>query len=193
MNTETLLCRKSISHMTREQAFDFLTDMTKSASLLRHARTVELVMRAMARHFGEDEEQFGVCGLIHDADYEMYPNQHPAITVQKLEELGEVELAHAIKGHYTKWNVPRESMLDKCIVAADELTGFIYAAALIRPTKIDGMTAKSVLKKFKTKTFAASVDRDEVRKGAELIGWELRDLINFIIPVLQEHKEELDL
>ena len=179
--------------MTREQAFDFLTDMTKSASLLRHARAVELVMRAMARHFGEDEEQFGVCGLIHDADYEMYPNQHPAITVQKLEELGEVELAHAIKGHYTKWNVPRESMLDKCIVAADELTGFIYAAALIRPTKIDGMTAKSVLKKFKTKTFAASVDRDEVRKGAELIGWELRDLINFIIPVLQEHKEELDL
>ncbi len=177
--------------MTREQAYSFLSEMTKSESLLRHARTVELVMRAMARHFGENEEQFGICGLIHDADYEMYPDQHPAITVEKLEQMGEAALAHAIAGHYTKWNVPRESMMDKCIVAADELTGFIYAAALIRPTKIEGMTAKSVMKKFKTKTFAASVDRDEVRKGAELLGWELRELINFIIPVLQEHQEEL--
>jgi predicted hydrolase (HD superfamily) len=179
--------------MTREQAHDFLTSMTKTESLLRHARTVELVMRALARHFGEDEELFGVCGLLHDADYEMYPDQHPQVTVDKLEAMGETELAHAIKGHYTKWNVARNSLMDKCIVAADELTGFIYAAALIRPTKIEGMTAKSVLKKLKTKTFAASVDRDEVRKGAELLGWELRELINFIIPVLQAHQEELGL
>lgn len=179
--------------MTRAQAYEFLTEMTKSESLLRHARTVELVMRALARHFGEDEEKFGVCGLLHDADYEMYPVKHPSVTVAKLEKMGETELAHAIKGHYTKWNVPRNSLMDKCIIAADELTGFIYAAALIRPTKIEGMDAKSVLKKFKTKTFAASVDRDEVRKGAELIGWELRELIDFIIPVLEEHKEELGL
>jgi predicted hydrolase (HD superfamily) len=179
--------------MTREQAYSFLTEMTTSASLLRHARTVELVMRAMARHFGEDEEQFGICGLIHDADYEMYPEQHPNVTVEKLEQMGELELAHAIKGHYTKWNIPRISRMDKCIIAADELTGFIYAAALVRPTKIEGMTAKSVLKKFKTKTFAASVDREEVHKGAALIGWELRELIDFIIPVLQAHKEELEL
>ena len=179
--------------MTRDQAYDFLTEMTKSESLLRHARTVEIVMRALARRFEEDEEQFGICGLIHDADYEMYPEQHPKVTVEKLEQLGELALAHAIEGHYTKWGIPRESMMDKCIVAADELTGCIYAAALIRPTKIEGMTAKSVLKKLKTKTFAASVDRDEVQKGAELIGWELRDLINFIIPVLQAHKEELGL
>lgn len=179
--------------MTRAQAYDFLSEMTKSESLLRHARTVELVMRALARHFGEDEEKFGVCGLLHDADYEMYPDRHPHVTVEKLEKMGETELAHAIKGHYTKWNVPRNSLMDKCIIAADELTGFIYAAALIRPTKIEGMNAKSVLKKFKTKTFAASVDRDEVRKGAELLGWELRELIDFIIPVLEAHKEELDL
>ncbi len=179
--------------MTRDEAHALLTEMTQSESLLRHARTVELVMRAMARHFGENEELFGICGLIHDADYEMHPDQHPAVTVERLETMGEAELAHAIKGHYTKWGVPRESLLDKCIVAADELTGFIYAAALIRPTKIEGMTAKSVLKKFKTKTFAASVDREEVRKGAELIGWELRELIDFIIPVLQEHKEEIGL
>ncbi len=179
--------------MTRQEAYAILSEMTKSESLLRHARTVELVMRALARHFNEDEELFGVCGLLHDADYEMYPDRHPAVTVERLEQMGETELAHAIKGHYTLWNVPRNSMMDKCIVAADELTGFTYAAALIRPTKIEGMTAKSVLKKLKTKSFAASVDRQEVRKGAELIGWELRQLIEFIIPVLQEHKEELKL
>lgn len=175
------------------QAEEILRDMTKTTSLLRHARTVELVMRAMAQHFQEDEEKFAITGLLHDADYEKYPDQHPNVIVQQLREMGETEIAHAIAGHYTKWNVPRESLLDKCIVAADELTGFIYAAALIRPTKIVGMTAKSVLKKFKTKTFAASVDREEVRKGAELLGWELRELINFIIPVLEAHKEELEL
>ncbi|MBX2875726.1 MAG: HD domain-containing protein [Saprospiraceae bacterium] len=176
-----------------EQAEEILKDMTKTTSLLRHARTVELVMRAMARHFEEDEEKFAITGLLHDADYEKHPDQHPNVIVKQLNEMGEADIAHAIAGHYTKWNVPRESMLDKCIVAADELTGFIYAAALIRPTKIVGMKAKSVLKKFKTKTFAASVDRDEVRKGAELLGWELRELIDFIIPVLEAHKEELEL
>ena len=121
------------------------------------------------------------------------PEQHPNVIVQRLEDMGETAIAHAIAGHYTKWGVSRDSLLDKSIVAADELTGFIVAAALIRPTKLEGMGAKSVLKKFKTKTFAASVDRDEVRKGAELLGWELRTLIEFIIPVLYEHREELEL
>ena len=179
--------------INREEAYDLLADMTKSPSLLRHARTVELVMRALAQKFGEDEEKFGITGLLHDADYEMYPEKHPAVIVEKLEEMGEHEIAHAIKGHYTKWDVPRETLLDKSIIAADELTGFIVAAALIRPTRIEGLTAKSVLKKFKTKTFAATVDREEVRTGAALLGWELRELIDFIIPVLDENKEELDL
>ena len=179
--------------ITREDAYDILTDLTKSESLLRHARTVELVMEAMAKRFGEDEEKFRLTGLLHDADYEKHPDQHPGVIVEKLEQMGEHEIAHAIKGHYTKWDVPRQSMLDKCIVAADELTGFIVAAALVRPTKLEGLGAKSVLKKLKSKSFAASVDREEVRKGAELIGWELRDLIEFIIPVLQENKEELGL
>lgn len=179
--------------LTYEKADEILREMTKTTSLLRHARTVELVMRALARHFGEDEEKFAITGLLHDADYEKHPDQHPNVIVKQLNEMGETEIAHAIAGHYTHWGVPRETMLDKCIIAADELTGFIYAAALIRPTKIVGMTAKSVLKKFKTKTFAASVDREEVRKGAALIGWELRELIDFIIPVLEGHKEELEL
>jgi len=179
--------------LTYEKADGILREMTKTTSLLRHARTVELVMRALARHFEEDEEKFAITGLLHDADYEKYPDQHPNVIVQQLNDMGEPEIAHAIAGHYTHWGIARETMLDKCIVAADELTGFIYAAALIRPTKIVGMTAKSVLKKFKTKTFAASVDRDEVRKGAALLGWELRELIDFIIPVLEAHKEELEL
>lgn len=179
--------------MDREQAHRILSEMTESPALLRHARTVELVMRALARHFGEEEEKFGITGLLHDADYDKYPDQHPNLIVEKLRDMGQEEIAHAIAGHYTKWNVPRESLLDKCIVAADELTGFIYAAALIRPTRIEGMKAKSVLKKLKTKSFAASVDREEVRKGAALLGWDLRELIDFIIPVLQAHKEELEL
>jgi len=177
--------------MTRDKAYAILTEMTESESLLRHARTVELVMRALARHFGEDEEKFAVTGLLHDADYEKYPDRHPQVIVERLRAMGEEEIAHAIAGHYTVWNVPRRSLLDKCIVAADELTGFIYAAALIRPTKIEGMKVKSVTKKLKTKSFAATVDREEVRRGAELLGWELNDLIAFIIPVLQEHREEL--
>lgn len=179
--------------LSRQEAHQILTELTHSESLLRHARSVELVMRALARHFDEDEEKFAVVGLLHDADYEKYPDQHPGVIVKRLQDMGEAELAHAIAGHYTKWNVPRNSLLDKSIVAADELTGFIIAAALIRPTKIEGMNAKSVLKKLKTKSFAASVDREEVRKGAELLGWELRTLIEFIIPVLYDHREELAL
>jgi predicted hydrolase (HD superfamily) len=179
--------------MTRTEAREILFELTNTESLRRHARSVELVMEAMARHYGEDVETFAITGLLHDADYEKYPDRHPGVIVERLKKMGEHTIAHAIAGHYTKWNVERKSTLDKCIVAADELTGFIIAAALIRPTKVEGMTAKSVLKKLKTKTFAASVDREEVYKGAELIGWELRDLIEFIIPVLQEHKEELEL
>lgn len=179
--------------LTREKALEILQEMTQSESLLRHARTVELVMEALAHKLGEDPQKFAITGLLHDADYEKYPEEHPNIIVAKLEEMGETEIAHAIKGHYTKWNVPRNSQLDRCIVAADELTGFIVAASLIRPTKVEGMKAKSVLKKLKNAKFAASVDREEVRLGAELIGWELRELIDFIIPVLYENREELNL
>lgn len=179
--------------MTIEEAHSLLHEMTDGESLLRHARTVELVMRNLASHFGEDEEKFAITGLLHDADYEKYPDKHPSIIVARLKEAGEDEIAHAIAGHYTKWNVPRESLLDKCIIAADEITGFIVAAALIRPDRIQGLKVKSVMKKFKTKTFAASVDREECIAGAELIGWDLRQLIEFIIPVLDAHQEELRL
>lgn len=179
--------------MTRAAARELLHSMTETESLRRHARTVELVMAALARHYGEDEEKWAVTGLLHDADYEKYPEQHPQVIVNKLRDLGEDEIAHAIAGHYTKWEVPRVTLLDKAIVAADELTGFVVAAALIRPTKITGLKPKSVIKKLKTKTFAAKVDREEVYQGAELLGWDIRGLIGFIIEVLEGNKEELEL
>jgi predicted hydrolase (HD superfamily) len=179
--------------MNREAAQTLLFEMTQTDSLRHHARTVELVMEALAKHYGEDSEKWAVTGLLHDADYEQYPEQHPAVIVKKLEEVGETKIAHAIAGHYTHWNVPRNTLMDKAIVAADELTGFIVAAALIRPTKIEGLTAKSVLKKLKTATFAAKVNRNEVYTGAELLGWELPELITFIIAVLDKHKAELEL
>jgi len=179
--------------ITRAEAREILQSMTESPSLLRHARTVELVMEGLGKHFEGDPEKYAITGLLHDADYEKYPTEHPNVIVKHLRELGEDEIAHAIAGHYTKWDVPRNTMMDKCIVAADEITGFIVAASLIRPTRIVGMKVKSVMKKFKTSTFAASVDRDECRRGAELIGMDLKELINFIIPILEAHKEELDL
>lgn len=179
--------------MTLKEAQDILYEMTETEALRKHAHTVSVVMRALARKFGEDEEKFAIVGLLHDADYEKYPEVHPNIIVDKLRGMGEDEMAHAIAGHYTIWNVPRNSLLDKCIVAADELTGFIIAASLVRPTGLDGMKAKSVTKKLKTATFAAKVDRSEVRKGAELIDMELSELIDFIIETLSENKLELGL
>ena len=177
----------------REDAIEILHKMTKTESLRRHARTVELVMEALGTHFQEDAEQYAITGLLHDADYEAFPEQHPNVIVKQLTEMGEDAIAHAIAGHYTPWGVPRISLLDKCIVAADELTGFIVAASLIRPSRIEGMNVKSVMKKFKTATFAAKVDREECRKGAQLINMELTDLIALIIVVLHKHKYELQL
>ena len=179
--------------ISRDQAREILFDMTKTDSLRRHARTVELVMEALGRHFHEDVELFAITGLLHDADYEAFPEEHPKVIVKQLTEMGEPVIAHAIAGHYTKWAVPRVSLLDKCIVAADELTGFIVAAALIRPTRIEGMKVKSVMKKFKTVKFAAKVDREECRIGAALIEMEFSELVAFIIKVLQENKVELQL
>lgn len=177
--------------MTREEGRALFYSMTETDSLRRHARTVELVMEALAVHYGEDAEKWAFTGLLHDADYEKYPEQHPRIIVQKLKDMGEEEIAYAIAGHYTLWNVPRISLMDKAIVAADELTGFVVACALIRPTKIVGLEVPSVIKKLKTVTFAAKVDRNEVYTGAELLGWKLEDLIAFIISVLERNKEEL--
>jgi predicted hydrolase (HD superfamily) len=167
--------------------------MTKSASLLRHMRTLELVMEAYAEKLGQNSEQWSIAGLLHDADYEAFPEKHPQIIVDRLRALGETEIAHAISAHYTKWNVPYETALDKALLACDELTGFIVACAQVRPDGIAGLEAKSVIKKLKDKGFAAKVERDEVYKGVELFGVELADHITFIIDVLRKNKLELQI
>jgi predicted hydrolase (HD superfamily) len=177
--------------MQRREAQSLLESMTKSASLLRHMRTIELVMEAYAEKLGENKEEWAVAGLLHDADYEAYPEKHPQIIVSKLKEIGEEKIAHAISAHYTKWSVPYDTLLDKGLLACDELTGFIVACAQVRPEGIATLEPKSVIKKLKDKGFAAKVERDEVYKGAELFGVELSDHIAFIIEVLKRNKEEL--
>ena len=179
--------------MTRQEALGILKQMTTSESLLRHARTVELVMEAYAEKLGENKEEWAVTGLLHDADYEAYPDQHPNVIVNLLREKGEEPIAHAISAHYTHWGVPYESTLDKALIACDELTGFVVACAQVRPQRLEGLEAKSVIKKLKTKSFAASVDREEVGKGAELFNVDLNEHITFIIGVLQRHQTELQL
>ncbi|MCX8490418.1 MAG: HD domain-containing protein [Cyclobacteriaceae bacterium] len=179
--------------MSREEARILLGSMTKNASLLRHMRTLELVMEAYAEKLNQNIKQWSIAGLLHDADYEAFPEKHPQIIVDKLKALGETEIAHAISAHYTKWNVPYETMLDKALLACDELTGFIVACAQVRPDGIAGLEAKSVIKKLKDKGFAAKVERDEVYKGVELFGVELSDHITFLIDVLKKNKTELQI
>jgi len=177
--------------MTLEQARAILSEMTDSPALLRHMRTLELVMEAYAEKFGEDKEQWAIAGLLHDADYEKFPEQHPAVIVNKLNDLGEHKIAHAISAHYTKWNVPYETLMDKALLACDELTGFIVACCQVRPEGISTLEPKSVIKKLKDKGFAAKVERDEVYTGTEMLGVELSGHIAFIIDTLKKHREEL--
>jgi predicted hydrolase (HD superfamily) len=177
--------------MSREEARTLLTSMTASVSLLRHMRTIELVMEAYAEKLNEDKDEWAIAGLLHDADYEVFPEKHPQVIVAKLADMGEEKIAHAISAHYTKWNVPYETLLDKALVACDELTGFIVACCQVRPDGITSLETKSVVKKLKDKGFAAKVDREEVYKGAELLGIDLNDHITFIIEVLKKNRLEL--
>lgn len=177
--------------MDRKEARLLLESMTKSESLLRHMRTLELVMEAYAKKYGEDANEWAIAGMLHDADYEAYPDRHPSVIVEKLNAMGENKIAHAISAHYTKWNVPYDTLLDKALLASDELTGFIVACCQVRPEGVSTLEPKSVIKKLKDKGFAAKVERDEVYKGAELLGVDLKEHIAFIIDVLKANKAEL--
>lgn len=179
--------------MTREEAQAILISMTKGESLLRHARTVELVMEAYGKRFNEDPEEWAITGMLHDADYEAYPEEHPNRIVSMLREKGEEKIAHAISAHYTKWGVSYDTLLDKALLASDELTGFIVACCQVRPDGIVGLTPKSVKKKLKSKGFAAKVERDEIQAGVDLLGIEITEHIQFIINVLSANKSELNI
>jgi predicted hydrolase (HD superfamily) len=151
-------------------------------------------MRQAADTYGAgeaDEQKGGITGMLHDADYEQWPEDHPRRTVDWLQERGENEMAHAISAHYTKWGVPYETDLDKALLACDELTGFIIAACLVRPEGVTTLTPKSVRKKLRDKAFAAKVERDEIHQGVDRLGVDLSEHIQFIIGALKTHAEEL--
>ena len=183
-----------MSTITREEAWEKLQSWTETDSLLRHARAVEITMRAAAIAYGPGEEAvelWGVAGMLHDADYEKWPETHPNKIVSWLQERGEPELAHAISAHYTQWNVAYESTLDRALVACDELTGFIIACCYLRPDGITSLKPKSVKKKLKDKKFAAGVERHEVNEGVKMLEVDLSEHIQLLIDALLPHAEEL--
>ena len=170
-----------------------LNEWTKTQSLLRHARSVEIVMQAAAAKYAgaADAEQWGITGLLHDADYEAFPEEHPARIVAWLREQNEPALAQAVAAHATTWDVPRDTPMDKSLMAFDELTGFIVACCQVRSDGILSLTPSSVRKKLKDKSFAAKVNRGEVHAGCALLGVELEPQIQFVIDALRPHASEL--
>jgi predicted hydrolase (HD superfamily) len=180
--------------LTRDDAWSLLCEWTEGDSLRRHARAVELVMRSAAQHYGgdaADEDAWGIAGMLHDADYEKWPGEHPDRIVARLRDMGEEEIAHAVSAHYTHWNVPYDTPLDKALLACDELTGFVMACCLVRPEGVRTLAPKSVRKKLKDKAFAAKVERSEITAGVELLQVDLADHIQFVIDALKPHAEEL--
>ncbi len=153
-------------------------------------------MRRAAHVYGAgaaDEESWGIAGMLHDADYEAWPDEHPRRIVAWLVEQGEPRIAHAVSAHYTRWNVPYETQLDKALLACDELTGFVGACCHVRDGGILTLEPKSVMKKLKDKGFAAKVERAEVSAGAEMLGVSVEAQVAFVIDALRPHAEELGL
>ena len=182
---------------TRAQAWELLTEYTKSDALRKHGRAVEQVMRAYARQAGEDQELFGIIGMLHDFDYEQYPSedQHPFVGAKILKERGyPEEVITAILGHAQYSGVPRDSLAAKALFAFDELTGFIFAVTFVRPSKsIREVKPKSVKKKLKQRSFAAKVNRDDIEQGITELGVDRTEHIQFVIDALAQIDEELGL
>jgi putative nucleotidyltransferase with HDIG domain len=180
---------------SRDEAWALLTEWVQSESLRRHCMAVEASMRAYARDRGEDEELWGVVGLLHDMDYERFPDLgtgHPRMALEELERRDvDPVIVRAIASHADFMGVARETPMEKTLYAVDELSGFVLACAYVRPQGLEGMTPKSVKKKLKTPAFAAAVNRDEVRAGAEELGAELDAHIALVIAALQARAGEL--
>ena len=181
---------------TRERAWETLTKYTESEALRRHALAVEASTAWYARQFGEDEERWRVVALLHDFDYEIHPtlDQHPqdGASILRAEGYPE-EVIEAVLSHAEHLDMPRDTMLKKALFACDELSGFVHACGLVRPTGLDGLEPKSVKKKLKQPSFAAGVHRDEVYAGAEGLGIELDDHIRNVVEALQPIAPELGL
>jgi putative nucleotidyltransferase with HDIG domain len=188
------------SQVSRAEAWNLLTDWVQSESLRRHCLAVEASMAAYARKRGADEELWAVTGLLHDADYERHPDMddeadgHPRTIMRELEARdAPPEIVEAIAGHAPYLGIARETDLARTLFAVDELSGFVLACAAVRPEGIHGMTPKSVKKKLKMSAFAAAVNRDDVREGAEELGVDFDEHIATVIAALDERADELDL
>jgi putative nucleotidyltransferase with HDIG domain len=185
---------------TRQEAWDLVCEWVQSDSLRKHLLGVEAAMVAYAEKLGGDRERWAVTGLVHDLDYERHPdledteNGHPRTALRLFEELDwPRDIIDAVAGHATFLGVPRESEMAKALFAVDELSGFIAACALVRPTGIEGMAPKSVKKKLKQPSFAAGVNRDEVYQGAEELGVDFDEHVAFVIAAMAERAQELGL
>lgn len=186
---------------TRSDALDLMHEYTESPSLRKHMYAVEAGMRAYARKYGEDEELWGVTGLIHDFDYERWPNddhspteEHPSTGVGILRDRGwPEEILDAVMAHADYTGVEATTLMAKTLRAVDELAGFIMACALIRPTGISDLTAKSVKKKLKDKRFAAAVSREDIREAQEALGEDLTEHIEFVIEAMRGIADDLEL
>jgi predicted hydrolase (HD superfamily) len=179
--------------MNREQALDILYEYTETDSLRKHAYAVEAAMRAYAHKYNEDPELWGSVGLIHDFDYEKYPENHPMKGNEILAEKGiSEEIRNVIMGHAEFTGVNRDTLMAKVLYAVDELCGFIVAVTLVRPTRsVSEVSVKSVKKKMKDKRFAAKVNRDEIRKGAEELGVDFDEHVLFVIKALSPVAKDL--
>jgi putative nucleotidyltransferase with HDIG domain len=181
--------------LSRDAALALLEEWVESDSLWRHCLAVEAAMRAQARERGGDEDLWGLCGLLHDLDYDRYPDPetgHPRMAMAELERRGyPQELIRAVATHAAYLGVPRESEMERALAAVDEMSGFILACAYVRPTGIHGLTAKSVRKKLKQPSFAAAVDRDDITRGAAELGIELDQLITSVVAALEPLASEL--
>jgi len=181
----------------REAAWELLCEWTASDSLRKHALAVEASMRAYARIWGEDEERYAITGLVHDLDYERFPDPetgHPRIGLEELRKRGYPDdVIEAVAGHADYLDVPRTTRLAKTLYAVDELSGFVTACALVRPTGIEGLKPKSVRKKLKQPSFAAKVDREQISRGIDELGVDEAEHITVVIGALADRAEELGL
>jgi putative nucleotidyltransferase with HDIG domain len=184
----------------RDSAWQLVCEFTQSDSLRKHMLAVEAAMRAYARHFGQDEELWGIVGLLHDFDYERYPDltieAHPVVGSKILRERGwPDEIIHSILSHASEYTgVPRETLIDKTLYAVDELTGLVTAVALVRPSKnIADVQLKSIRNKWKDRAFAAGVNREDIEKGAAELGVELWEHVGVVLTAMQANAAELGL